>query len=327
MRSRRWIAVVGLTLGVVVVSEVGDAWARARGGGGGGSRGSRSFSAPARPSPASPTTPTSPSRSLNQPAAPVAPARPGMFGGGLMGGLAGFALGGLLGSMLFGGMGGLGSGFGGIGLMDILLLGGGIALLVMYMRRRRAAETPQPAYAGMAGGYATPRETMADTAAATTATATAAPLETTDVERGLAHIRSMDARFDAGALVAAGREMFFDVQAAVTARDMTSVRDRVTPEMYETLEGQCRELRAGRRTNRVERVDLRRSEVTEAWQESGRDYVTVFFEGALLDYTVDDRTGAVVTGSKTERQGFEEFWTFSRPVGPNSWRLSAIQSA
>ncbi|HYE90616.1 MAG TPA: Tim44 domain-containing protein [Terriglobales bacterium] len=250
-----------------------------------------------------------------------------MFGG-LMGGLAGFALGGLLGSMLFGGMGGLGAGFGGIGLMDILLIGGGIALLVMFMRRRRAAaETPQPAYAGMGGGYGTPREPVADTTAATTATVTAAPVETTDVDRGLAHIRSMDARFDAGALVAAAREMFFDVQGAVTARDMSSVRERVTPEMYDTLEGQCQELRAGARTNRVERVDLRRSEVTEAWQESGRDYVTVFFEGALLDYTVDDQTGAVLSGSKTERQGFEEFWTFSRPVGPNSWRLSAIQSA
>jgi hypothetical protein len=42
MRARTWIVVIGLALGVVVVSEVGEAWARARGGGGGSSRGSRS---------------------------------------------------------------------------------------------------------------------------------------------------------------------------------------------------------------------------------------------------------------------------------------------
>jgi predicted lipid-binding transport protein (Tim44 family) len=247
-----------------------------------------------------------------------------MFGGrfgGLMGGLAGFALGGLLGSMLFGGMGGLGGLGGGIGLMDILLIGGGIALLVMYMRRRRATQ-PQPAYAGM-GGYGTPAEPMP----APTSTVTAAPVEATDAERGLAHIASMDGRFDPNALVSAARDTFFDVQGALMTRDMSKLRERLTPEMLETLQKQCDELRAAGRTNRVERADIRRSEITEAWQESGRDYVTVYLEGSLVDYTIEDKTGAVVEGSATARQSIEEFWTFSRPVGPNAWRLSAIQSA
>ena len=326
MRSRTWIAIVGLALGVVVVSQVGDAWARARGGGGGSSsRGSRSYSAPAKPSsPASPTTPSSPSRSLNQPGSPVAPARPSFFGG-MMGGLAGFALGGLLGSMLFGGMGhGLGGLGGGIGMMDILLIGGGLALLVMFLRRRKAqAQEAQPAYAGMGGAYRAPGEPMP----APTATVTAAPVEVSDVERGLAHIAQMDGRFDPNALVATAREVFFDVQAALTARDTSRLQDKVTPEMLAELQGQASELRAAGRTNHVERADLRRSEISEAWQESGRDYVTVYLTGSLLDYTVDDGTGAVVAGSKTQRENIEEFWTFSRSVGPNPWRLSAIQTA
>jgi len=326
MRSRTWIAVIGLALGVMIAGEAGDAFARARGGGGGsssGSRGSRSYSAPARPSsPASPTTPSSPSRSLNQPAAPMAPSRPGFFGG-MMGGLAGFAIGGLLGSMLFGGMGhGLGGGFGGIGLMDILLIGGGLTLLFMFLRRRRAQE-PQPAYAGM-GGMGQPYR---EPAPAPTATVTAAPVEISDVDRGLAHIAQMDGAFDANAVVATARDVFFDVQAALTARDMSRISDKVTPELLADLQRQASELRAAGRTNRVERADVRRSEITEAWQESGRDYVTVYLAGSLLDYTVDDATGNVVSGSSTQRENLEEFWTFSRPVGPNPWRLSAIQTA
>ena len=323
MRSRTWVVVVGLAIGIAVVGEASDAWARARGGGGGGSRGSRSYSAPARPSsPASPTTPSSPSRSLSQPAAPVAPARPSFFGG-MMGGLAGFALGGLLGSMLFGGMGhGLG-GFGGIGMMDILLIGGGLVLLFMFLRRRSAQQQPQPAYAGMGGAYRAPSEPIP----APTATVTAAPVETSDVERGLAHIAQMDGGFDPNALIASARDVFFDVQAALTARDMSRVRDKVTPELLGELQGQANELRAAGRTNRVERADLRRTEITEAWQESGRDFVTVYLVVSLLDYTVDDTTGAVVAGSSTQRESLEEFWTFSRPVGPNPWRLSAIQTA
>ena len=318
MRSRTWIALTGLALGVVVVSEAGDAWARAGSGGGSGSRGSRSYSSPARPTPASPTTPSSPSRSLNQPApAPApAPARPSFFGG-LMGGLAGFAIGGLLGSMLFGG---LGHGFGGIGMLDILLIGGGLALLIMFLRRRRV-EQPQPAYAGMGGAYRAPEPT-----ASMAATAVPEAPAISDVERGLGHIRSMDGGFDPDALVARARDVFFDVQAGVTARDVSKLRDRITPELYADLQRQCEELRAARRTNKVERIDLRRSEISEAWQESGRDYVTVYFAGSLLDYTVDDTTGAVVAGSATERDALEEFWTFARPVGANAWQLSAIQT-
>ena len=318
MRSRTWIALIGLALGVVVVSQAGEAWARAGSGGGSGSRGSRSYSSPARPAPASPTTPSSPSRSLNQPAAPVAPARPSMFGG-LMGGLAGFAIGGLLGSMLFGGMG---HGFGGIGMLDILLIGGGLALLFMFLRRRRA-EQPQPAYAGMGGAYRTQEPEPAASAVGATAVVDAP----SDVERGLGYIRQMDAAFTPDALVSRARDVFFDVQSGVTARDMSKLRDRVTSEMYADLQRQVDELRAARRTNKIERVDLRRSEITEAWQETGRDYVTVYFAGALLDYTIDDTTGAVVAGSATDRDALEEFWTFSRPVGPNPWQLSAIQTA
>jgi predicted lipid-binding transport protein (Tim44 family) len=233
-----------------------------------------------------------------------------------MGGLAGFALGGLLGSLLFGG----GHGFGGIGLFDILLIGGGLLLLFAFLRRRRSEE-PQPAYAGMSGSQSP------EPADAPTATMNGTPAEVPDVQRGLSHISQMDAGFDPGVVVSKARDVFFDVQAALSAHDMSRVREMLTPEMYDNLQGQADELRVAGRTNRVERVDLRRSEITEAWQESGRDYLTVYFSGTLLDYTVVDTSGAVVGGSATEREDLEEFWTFTRPVGPNAWRLSAIQSA
>jgi predicted lipid-binding transport protein (Tim44 family) len=60
------------------------------------------------------------------------------------------------------------------------------------------------------------------------------------------------------------------------------------------------------------------------WQETGQDYATVSIYANLLDYTVDDLSGEVVSGSKAEPIKFEEFWTFTRPVGNKSWQLSAI---
>jgi predicted lipid-binding transport protein (Tim44 family) len=72
---------------------------------------------------------------------------------------------------------------------------------------------------------------------------------------------------------------------------------------------------------------LRDSEITEVWTESGEDFITVRLHANLLDFTVDEKSGKVVNGSDSDPVEFEEFWTFSRPVGPNGWKLTAVQQA
>ena len=89
----------------------------------------------------------------------------------------------------------------------------------------------------------------------------------------------------------------------------------------------CDRLRGQGRINRLDNIAVRSVTVTEAWQESGQDYVTAHFLANLLDYTVDEASGQVVEGNRTEPVKFEEYWTFVRPVGPNAWKLSAIQQA
>ncbi len=296
-----------------------DAWARAGGGRSFGSRGSRSFSAPASPG----SSPSSPTRQAVPPSGFQQPQRSGWMGG-LMGGIGGFLLGGLIGSLLFGGFGhGL---FGGIGLLEILLIAGLIYFAVSYMRRRQ-----QPAPAA-SYGYTPPYQQDASTwpsGSASGSTATMeAPGTVTDLERGLGHIRQMDSAFDPVRFASdSASDVFFNVQAAWMARDMASVRDLLAPELYEELQKECERLRAERRLNRLENIAVRSAEVTEAWQESGRDYVTVRLLANLLDYTVDEVTNEVVEGSRTAPVKFEEYWTFVRPVGRNAWRLSAIQQA
>jgi predicted lipid-binding transport protein (Tim44 family) len=246
--------------------------------------------------------------------------------GGLMGGLAGFALGGLLGSMLFGGGLGRGlGGFGGIGLMEILLIGGGLFLLFRFLRNRQA-QSSQPAYAGpvsQTSAYGGGSEGSWGTTGGSTVEMPGAP---SDLERGIAHIRTMDPGFDPSAIADHTRRVYFVVQQAIGMRELAGVREYLTPEMATVLQAQCDRLRSARQTNRVERLDIRRAEVSEVWQEGGQDYVTVLVAASMLDYTVDDATGAVVEGSRTAQQEIEDFWTFTRPVGNNPWKLSAIQT-
>jgi predicted lipid-binding transport protein (Tim44 family) len=313
-KNTRWALALALVM-LTMTLYTTDTFARA---GSGGSRGSRSYSTPARP-PASPATPASPSRQYNNPQQPMQPQASRGWFSPIMGGLAGFALGGLLGGMLFGGHG-FGGGLGGFGLMDMLLIGGALFLLYRFVIARRVQ---QPAYAGGAGyGRA---NAGADVSYPAGGVATALPETPSELESGVAHIRQMDPAFDPGALAETARRLFPDVQRAVAARDMSPVSARLTPRMYTALTAQCDRIRASRQTNRLEQIDVRRAEVTEAWQESGQDYVTVYLTGSLVDYTVDDASGGLVDGNRAA-QDFTEYWTFARPVGANPWKLSAIQT-
>lgn len=313
MRSRAFALMFGLSLVSLLLLDTASVWARATSG---GSRGSRSYSSPASPSPSSPSRMTNPAPA--SPQSMQAPRPGGMFGG-LMGGLAGFALGGLLGSMLFGGMGG---GFGGgLGLLELVLIGGA-AFLVFRMLRNRG-QSRQPAYAGASSYSAGGGQGWSSGGGGVVMETPSAP---SDLDRGIGHIRGMDGSFDPDAFAQWAKGTFTDVQAAIAKRDLAAVNERLTQQQYARLQAQCDQLRSARRTNRIERVQVSRAEVSEAWQESGQDWATVYFAVSLVDYTVDDTTGAVVEGSSSPVD-IEEYWTFTRPVGPKPWRLSAIQTA
>ena len=97
--------------------------------------------------------------------------------------------------------------------------------------------------------------------------------------------------------------------------------------MSRLIDDDIAKLKLDKKINKLENIAVRSVDIVEAWQESGRDYLTVKLYANLLDYTVDEITGQVISGSKTEPVKFEEYWTFTRPVGNNPWQLSAIQQA
>ena len=294
-----------------------NAHARAGGSRSSGSRGARSYSQQAAPS--------------AQPRQQMAPApnpmqQPG--GGTFLRSMAGGIAGGLLGGMLFRGMagagGGMGAGGGGIGLFEIILLAGIGYLIYRFVKKRRetalqsASAYGEQGYGqqvGYQGGYQ--GGTVQDAQLAE------APA-TGDVYAGLSHVRQMDPGFDEGRFKDLVMDNFFKIQGGWMNRDLSALSGLLTEEMKGIFREDLDRLLRDKQVNRLENIAVRSVEISEVWQEAGQDYITAMIYANLLDYTTDESTGAVVTGSKTEPVKFEEFWTFTRPVGNNAWRLSAI---
>lgn len=276
-----------------------------------GSRGTRSYSRPASPY-------TQPRQQQREQVAPT----PGPFqqpqSGGFMRSMAGGLLGGFLGGMLFRSLGfaGGGMGGGGFGMFEILLLAGIGYLIYRFVKKKSIGNAPA---SGSQGSVYRP-EPAPPLFTGTQASAPA--LEDTDA--GLSHIRQMDSSFDEQRVADTVMDLFFKVQGAWTNRDLSPITGLLTDEMQRIIQEDLDQLLRDKRINRLENIAVRKVEIAEAWQESGQDYITALVHANLLDYTTDEATGAVVAGSKTEPIKFEEYWTITRSVGNNPWRLSAI---
>ena len=308
------LAVVGLSQVVL------ETYAEARAGGGrsGGFRGSRSYSSPARP-----TQPTAPRRdaTASQQPGPMAPQS-----GGFMRGLGTAVLGGFLGSMLFsglahgfGGFGGLGGlGGSGFGMIEILLLAG----LGYFLYRKFRSSSP-----AAATGYGSTQYQNTEPYTQYNSPSSPVPEAPSNNQLDYRSLTMMDRSFSPEQFVKTAQDIFFKVQGAWNKQDTNALSAVCGSELMKTWGDELTSLRARGHQNKMENIALRDSEITEVWTENGEDYITVRLLANLLDYTVDAKTGAVVSGSNSDPVQFEEYWTFSRPVGPNAWKLTAVQQA
>ena len=295
-----------------------NAEARAGGGRSMGSRGTRSYSQPVAPPSQAPSRQYAPSQPVGQTPPYQQPSRGmfGNFGSSLLGGMAGGMLGGMLfRSLGFGG--GYGAGGGGIGLFEILLLAGIGYLIYRFVKKKRENEVinGQSAKVININDYQSQGQSQGQMSYQPAGD---------ELEEGLSHVRQMDPSFDEKRFNDNVMDVFFKIQGAWMNRDLSSVTGLLTDEMRGILQGDLDTLLREKKVNRLENIAVRSVEISEAWQESGKDFITAMIYANLLDYTTDDTTGAVVSGSKTDPVKFEEYWTFTRPVGNNPWKLSGI---
>jgi predicted lipid-binding transport protein (Tim44 family) len=258
-------------------------------------------------------------------AAPAAPAAAPSGMSRFMGPIAGLLAGTALGALLFGsGMGGM------IGMLLLALLVGGIVFFVIRMLKNRGAApvTPQPAYGnaggGSTGGYqpepARPQPTAftpasrdgggrivapsigsgltSNISADTVAAAEAAPVR----ER-------IPEGFDEAGFVRDAKASFVKLQAANDTRDVGTLRDFLTKDLYAELAPEIMSRDSG-----GQRVDIVRLEgnVLEVVSENAHWIASIRFSGEIRE-----EVGAPA-------EAFNEVWHFQKPFG-GKWLVAGIQ--
>ena len=244
--------------------------------------------------------------------------------GGFMRGLAGGLVGGAIGSMLFGSLANAGAGGGlggsGIGLFQILLLGGiGYFVYARFFKKK----TPSFAQYQQQPGSAF----NAFTNPGTSTFYPPPPPGNGSVADGIAMIRRSEPDFDPEHFKEVAQDVFFQVQAGWMRRDIESYQHLLDAKLVQEYEQHFAELRRKGQINKLESIAVRSVELVAAGVDGSEEFVSLLFKANLLDYTIDESSGAVVEGSTTTPVKFAEKWTWSRPLGGSNWKLAGIDIA
>lgn len=244
--------------------------------------------------------------------------------GGFMRGMAGGLVGGAIGSMLFGSLAhaGIGGGLGGsgIGLFQILVLGGiGYFIYARFFKKKTPSYAQYQRHEGSSagaftnpgtGGYFSPPP----------------PPGGGTVADGLAMIRRSEPDFDPEHFKEVAQDVFFQVQAGWMRRDIGSYQHLLDGRLAREYEEHFAEMRRKGHLNKLENIAVRSVELVDAGVDGNEEFVALLFTANLLDYTVDEISGVAVEGSMTTPVKFVEKWTWSRPLGETNWRLAGVDN-
>lgn len=246
------------------------------------------------------------------------PAAGGGFGRGLMGGLVGGAIGGMLFGSMFGGGGS------GMGILPLLLLGG-----VAFFLYRRFAKARQVAGSQAPSLYSQQAVQPSGILGGGAGSAIQPPLPPVIggnlVDDGISQIRQTDRDFDPAYFTEIASDVFFKVQAGWMRRELESYRHLLGEQLAREYEEHFAGMRGKGHINKLESIAVRGVEIIEAGSDGREDFVTVLFTANLLDYTVNDKSGELISGSMTDPVKFREEWTWARPAGTQNWKLEGIK--
>ena len=168
-----------------------------------------------------------------------------------------------------------------------------IVIVLVYLSRSKAHHAPAP-HAGTAAG------------AARTPDSKLTPLS----EYG-----KLDPNFSAADLREKLSNVYVQMQNGCTARNIEALRPYFTDALYQQFDRQIKSLIANRQINHVDRISVLDVNLRGYFQEGGEDHLVAELKTRITDYTVNEDTGALISGSNTAEKFMTYEWDLSRPTG------------
>jgi len=166
-----------------------------------------------------------------------------------------------------------------------------LAIVIFLRRRRRAGAAPRrPAAPG------------------------AQPTQQSSLQPMESYSR-LDPNFDPAELSQKLSNWYVQMQNCWTAGDLTPLRPCFTDALYSQFDRQLDGMKQQDLVNYVERISVLGVDLRGYQQRGGEDHIIAQIRTRIVDYTVNKKTGEVVSGSRTAEKFMTYEWDLTRPSG------------
>lgn len=128
-------------------------------------------------------------------------------------------------------------------------------------------------------------------------------------------IRNADPNFSEAAIQEKIGNLYVRMQGAWQEKEFDSMRPFMTDALFNQFKLQLDELVRAGQTNYVERIAVLNVDLTGWRSDEVVDAIVALVNTRIIDYTVDDRTGKLISGSKTAEKFMTYEWTLTRSKG------------
>ncbi|MDD4992899.1 MAG: TIM44-like domain-containing protein [Paludibacter sp.] len=136
-----------------------------------------------------------------------------------------------------------------------------------------------------------------------------------------------DSLWDIDKLKSHAKELYFDLNKAISNREITSLSNSLTTEFYQEQQNIISELIEKRQKFIFKYLDIKVLEIIgcEDFKVDSKDRYTVFIEGEILNYRVAEASGEVIKDKYKDLRDFSCMCHFVRME--NQWKLENINNS
>ncbi len=138
---------------------------------------------------------------------------------------------------------------------------------------------------------------------------------TDDESASIDEYAEIDPNFSPTALCEKVSNIYVQMQNCWTAKDIEPIRPYFTDALFTQMERALRDIVRRGETNIVERIAVLEVTLISFRQSEGEDIITVRLQTRITDYTINDRTQEIVSGSRNHEKFMTYEWDMLRPSG------------
>lgn len=131
----------------------------------------------------------------------------------------------------------------------------------------------------------------------------------------VANYKSLDPGFDEAELRERLANLYIRMQQCWHEKDISSLKPYFTDAFYNQSDAQLEQKRRAGQTPCTERVAVMEVNFRGFYQENGTDHMVARIKSRIVAYTLDDRTGKVISGSRSKEKFMEYEWDLTRRTG------------